>query len=276
MRTPETQPESQAAPQSDLHADSNIRSPSQLSSTQLTSASFKESLRLFAPVCRQIWFWLLLLNLVQLGSTQISTYALDQLRQSGREDLGMIASIAGIELVFTLVWSSFWVLVVSLAAQRILEPTNPIVNQKQRHLPSTINQILIEQTRVLAAILWRVPIVIPAGVQWVRLTLVPFVVIFDPQYDLGERDALSRSRELSLKHFWLLNLYLLVAAILPWIVDSATQGESQWIWENPVHVLVGSMLTLLINIATGLFLFSLYRRLAHGTVHPTPAAPAAA
>lgn len=188
----------------------------------------------------------------------------------------MIASIAGIELVFTLVWSSFWVLVVSLAAQQILDPTNPVAQQKKRQLPNTINQILIEQTRVLAAILWRVPLIVPAGIQWVRLTFVPFVVIFDPAYDLGGKDALHQSRALSKQRFWLLNIYLLVGSIAPWMIESLVKGDSPWIWESPVAVLAGSLLTLLINVATGLFLFSLYRRLADGAVPLNPTAPAVA
>jgi hypothetical protein len=110
----------------------------------------------------------------------------------------------------------------------------------------------------------------------VRLTFVPFVVIFDPAYDLGKEDALHQSRALSEKRFWLLNIYLLVGSITPWIVESFVKGDSPWIWDSPVMVLAGSLLTLLINVATGLFLFSLYRRLADGAVYPTPAAPAAA
>jgi hypothetical protein len=114
----------------------------ELSSWKLTRVSLGETFRLYPHVVRKIWLWLLFLNGVQLAATQASSYALDALRISGREDLGMIASIAGIELVFTLVWSSFWVLVVSLAAQQILDPTNPVSQQKKRQLPSTINQIL--------------------------------------------------------------------------------------------------------------------------------------
>ena len=91
------------------------------------------------------------------------------MRASGREDIGIIAAIAGIDMIFNLVWSAFWVLVLSLAAAHLLAPAerDRIARALQPAFDSE-TKFLIEQTRVLASILWRVPLVIWPLIQWVR------------------------------------------------------------------------------------------------------------
>ena len=224
--------------------------------------AFKETSKLYPKVAMKIWGWLLFLHLLQLGATQVTTYAAEAMRASGREDIGIIAAIAGIDMIFNLVWSAFWVLVLSLAAAHLLAPEERDRLREPYNLPSTVNRILIEQTRVLGSILWRVPLVIWPVIQWVRLTLVPFIVIFDRCYEAGKVDAISRSKDLSHRHFWMLSSYLAVSAMLPWISDSLTQSDKLYFWQNPFLVLAGSVPTLLINIATGIFLFSIYRQLS--------------
>ena len=242
-----------------------------ISSWRLTGECLKQTFTLYPQVVKSAWGWLIALHVIQVIASQMSSYSADNLRASGREDLGLIVAIAGIDMVFTLIWSAFWVLTLSLAAHQELAPQSAL--QRPKNLLETINQILVEQTRTLAAILWRAPLIVPAGIQWVRLTFVPFIVIFDPDYDGGRRDALKGSQDLSQSRFWLLNLYLLAAGALPWMAESVTQGEKEWLWENPVKVGLTSILTLLINIATGLFLFSLYRRLASMTAESGNEAP---
>ena len=245
-------------PTRNLVSDDEASRLEKTSSWQLTKLAWREMSSLLVPVIKKTFGWLIALQAVQVIATQLSSDAMDSVRLSGREDLTGIALIAVSELVFTLVWSALWIVVIALAASRIQQTLKPAPIR----IASTLNQILIEQTRVLAAVIWRIPLIVPALNQWVRLILVPFIVLFDPDYEAGERDALNQSRALSYRRFWLLSLYLTVASASTWVVDSLINADGGGLWESPSLTGAAAVVNALVSVGSALFLYALYRNLA--------------
>lgn len=201
------------------------------------------------------------LHLVQAGASQFLAYCMEYLRNSGREDLLFIAMIAALELVFTLLWSAAWMLAIAQKAESELvrRPAPKFFVSMIRYF----NQLVIEQIRAMAAVLWRVPLLIfPALVQYIRLSFVPFVVVFSEAYDRGDEDALHQSRRLSRGHFWLLAVTIAVSFGLPWFLEEVLRGEQgPWIWENPLGVSMAWVATFFVSVVFSVFLFALFRTL---------------
>ena len=229
-----------------------------VSSTRVLFFAVKTASRLFVPVFLTGGFWLVSLHALEFVAGQSFGYATEYLHRTGREDIAFIAILAIVELCFTLVWSAAWVLAVSEFADAIDtgRPANTAAS-----LARHFNQVLIELVRSLASVLWRTPLlIVPAFEQYVRLAFIPFVVLFDPAYAKGKIDALKTSRALSARRFLLLAFVLALSLVIPWFAESLAQSDKgQWIWENPVGVLIGWLLTLLINTSTTLFLFGVFR-----------------
>lgn len=202
------------------------------------------------------------LHLIEAGTGQFFTYATEYLRDTGREDILFIATIALLEMVVTMLWSAAWLIaiagpVASLWRGEIqLAPSHRYARAFIQHF----NQILIEQVRALAAVLWRVPLLlIPASNEYIRLSFVPLVVVFDSAYSEGGVDALQESRRLAKGNFWKLSFVVLLAVLAPWMVQSLAQSEgSELIWENPIGVSIGWLATFFVNLFATVYLCAFY------------------
>lgn len=215
--------------------------------------ALKETVRSIARVPTMTWLPLLVLHLADVGTHQYFTYASELIRSRGREDLLLIAATASLEVLFNLIWTALWLITVVDAIGTAPEPV-----RITRHL----NPLLIEQIRALASVFWRLPLlIVPAIARYVRLSLVPFVVLCDPRYAQGGIDALENSRGLSRGHFFLLTLALSTNAIVPEVVRRLAQGDrSELFWLNPWGVGLGAALTFPLNIVTTVFMCGLYRQ----------------
>ncbi len=233
---------------------------------------FLEAIRLVLPtsahIWREAWFILVGLHVLQALATQFFAYATDQIYAFGREDILLIALFAAFELFLTFLWSALWTLVICSA---ILTPHE----WESAPLRSRFNQLMVEQVRSLAAVIWRLPLlIVPALVEYVRLAFVPFVVTLDRAYLRGDADALQASRELSRGHFWLLTMTLVVSAILVWMAeDLALAGGSHSFIANPFGVSLGWILTLFINLVCTAFLLELFRGLFRNVPKIEPSTP---
>jgi hypothetical protein len=106
-------------------------------------------------------------------------------------------------------------------------------------------------------------------IEYVRLALVPFVVIFDEDYGKGRIDALQASRKLVKGKFLLLAFAMMFFMALPWGVEKWIQGEAgPWIWENPVRVSAGIAASLVINVLASVFMYAVYRGLSQPALLP--------
>jgi hypothetical protein len=232
-----------------------------LSAFKLTWLSVKDTAQFCGGVIARAWLALLVLHFISEVSDEVFTAASDRVLGSGKEDLAMIALVVFAQLIFSLLWSAVWTLILAVSAidtleKRIPRPFTEICSHY-------LNPVLIESTRSLASIVFRVPLLIlPAAIEYIRLLFVPYVVVFDSAYNLGKVDALESSRRLT-KGRWILLVAVLVVSLgLPEFVHSFTQSEiSPWFWDNPLSFAITAGLTLFINVFAGLFLFALFRRI---------------
>ncbi len=100
--------------------------------------------------------------------------------------------------------------------------------------------LLIESLRSLAATLWRVPLLIlPALWEFIRLTPVPYVVMFDKSYRRGEIDVLKASRAFFARHrLFVLGLLLLMMLNAVVIEFFEPKMDLAPIWETPFDFLL--------------------------------------
>ncbi len=220
---------------------------------------------IYAPLLARGASRLIPLHLIEVGSGQVFSYASEYIQLSGRENLALIAAIALMELTISMLWSAAWILAIADLADSIwrgrIRPSD-----YQASLSQHFNQILIEQVRALAAVLWRVPLLIlPALGEYIRLVFVPLVVILNGSYERGETDALQESRALCRGRFWMLTLFIGTSLFAPWLMQSFLHGDSgEMIWENPIGVGFGWLVTLFFNVFTSAFLWAIFR-----TLYPT-------
>jgi hypothetical protein len=181
---------------------------------------------------------------VAFGTTsRIIEDSLNKLGLSSAAESAEFQSLA-IAAVVTLIWTLF-----SSSAQLTCLairtfPSSPSFH-KQSAL-SVINLIAIENTRSLAACIYRIPLlVIPAVVEWFRLLPVPYIVLLDPDYSLGKIDALKASRQ-----FFSSNKLFVFALTIPLIIGFAAELlisdspiDSLAVWEAPFQH-IGSISTV--------------------------------
>jgi hypothetical protein len=224
--------------------------------------ALRPTIEIYKSVLQSALAPLLVLEFVEFASAQFFSYATNYVRQMGREDVALIACIAVLEMLVTMIWSAAWLIAVAKIAEgiwqkRVLLPT--FKSSMIQHF----NQTLIEQVRALAAVIWRIPLlIIPALNEYIRLYFVPLIVILHPDYDKGAVDALEESRRLSRGHFWGLNTLITLIFLGPWLAQSLAQADgSEFIWENPLGVSIGYIVTFFINVFTTIYLCSYFREI---------------
>lgn len=241
-----------------------------LPSYRLLFTALKETSCSYFPVLKQAWLPILFLHLSSAALSQYFEYSAYILRIRGREDILLISLTAALELITTTLFSTLWILLIATAA-RSLHPHTPTEHEEPQPSPPFfrlvtrhLNQLLIEQLRGVAAVIWRIPLLIlPALFEFVRLLLIPFVVIFDRRYSEGKIDALQTSRELARGRWLLLALTLLVHALASHFIEELIFGpRSQWAWESPTSFALTTLLTLFIEVFSALFFFAIYRQIS--------------
>jgi len=242
----------------------------QTSSIRLLWASARLTSEIYAPLLARGTSRLIPLHLLEVGTGQFFLYATEYIQMTGRENLLMIAALAMLELTISMLWSAAWILAITDVADSIwrgrLRPVS-----FQSSLAHHYHQLLIEQVRALAAVLWRIPLLIlPAFGEYIRLVFVPLVVILNGSYEQGETDALQESRALCRGRFWMLTIFMSVSLGTPWFLQSMIHGDSgELLWENPIGVTFSSLMTLFINIFSSAFLWAVFRNL-YPILKPTP------
>jgi hypothetical protein len=115
---------------------------------------------------------------------------------------------------------------------------------------------LIEVLRAWGkSFLWSFLLIIPGLIRFAQYFFVPFVVCFDPAYQRGEVDALTRSQEISRgRTLWLIALLFLFDAALPLILSLFEEWSV--IWQTPIPALGLCFLEMLINFC---FIWILWR-----------------
>jgi hypothetical protein len=200
-----------------------------LSTMSLVKDSTVDTFRWFFPAFKQAWAFLLCLHFIDAIAGDYFSYASEYLGSGLHEETALLAAMVALDILFALLWSSFWTLVLASATEASARNT--------KHDPwgsligKNLNHLLIETVRSFSAILFRAPLLIlPALYEYVRLSFVPLVVIFDPSYQAGQTDALDKSRKLVSQHRFLMFLLVLASIALPKIIESSLQSSGDEVW----------------------------------------------
>ena len=196
--------------------------------------------------------WILAWAVLDLTVQESVGRALSRVQSHASEMLLWLAALAALQMVAELMLSAVWMFGVVRNFQ--VGPASP-------QAPRTINQLLIENIRALAAILYRVPLFIfPALAEFVRLAFVSYTVIFDPEYWHGRVDALKRSRELTRGNFWVLGLALSFTGpgwtFIKWLIFS----DDMNLFENPLLTIFAECLGVAVNLLVSYWIYTIYQK----------------
>lgn len=206
-------------------------------------SSLKNSLQKSLP-------WILTWVCLDLFIQESVGRALSRVQSHASEMLPWLAALAAAQMMAELILSSIWMVGVVRNFQIGPPPLRAL---------SALNQLLIENVRALAAILYRIPLFfIPALTEFVRLAYVSYTVIFDPEYWNGRVDAIRRSRELTRGQFWVLGVALSFTGpgwtFIKWLVF----GDAINLFENPLTTLTAEILGVVVNFFISFWIYNLY------------------
>ena len=141
-----------------------------------------------------------------------------------------------LSLVSAMVWPALiGIVVVSLATQ------NKNLLSKQN-----FNQVMIEMTRAYgSSLLWGLLFILPGFHRYFQYLGVPFVVLLDPDYSVGKKDALMASRRLTNKYWKKIFGFSIVAYLICPLFFYLFFSDGQLIWKTPVS---GSLYVVLQGI----------------------------
>ncbi|MCB0406844.1 MAG: hypothetical protein KDD34_01495 [Bdellovibrionales bacterium] len=170
----------------------------------------------------------------------------------GNETLTLIATLGDFAIDL---FMSIYVLILAPLTVLDLEARRPF-RSVWAWSHQTLWPLTIEGLRVLTfTLLWSLALIIPGLYKMVRYSFVPFVVMFDPQYE--NEDALERSHKLTVGVFWVILLVMIASQILSLLLllpNELFTGMAQ-------HVVrfFTTLLTLVFSIYTLLVSFNIYR-----------------
>ena len=236
----------------------------------------------YLPVMRAAGILLATLALLQMLSDQYLDFLTSRLQNSAAERVFPIIMAALLQLLNVLLWNTLWMIALIPTLIRLTTasserdgasfstsagdpvdstPSQPAIATFISNTGLFFNQLLIEQVRVFAALIIRLPLLlIPTVFEYVRLAFVPLVVLTDPEYQAGHRDALTQSRHLSRGHWLVIAIWLVGTVALPFGIRQLLEGErGPWVWENPWRVSLEGILIFFLDTAIGITFFAFYR-----------------
>lgn len=121
-----------------------------------------------------------------------------------------------------------------------------------------------------SASLWMYVFIVPGLLRWIQYSLLPFVVFFNPEYQKGDREALSFSRQLiKQKAFGFYMLWIWFNLLIP-ILFSAFTGNWESFRQTPIIATLLSFAESLVFWVWMLILWDIYeKRLGDSTPKPS-------
>lgn len=238
-----------------------------------------DALMLLGPVAKKGAPALLGLFFLHLLISQYDGLAATVIRERGREDVSLIAMTAMITVILQALWSAAMVLVTSLVAATVADSRMASGDASEHSALSSgfelgelflerYPRLVIEGLRAMAAVIFRLPLLIlPAMIEWVRLSLVQYVVILNPAYTRGEVDALMESRRLTQGRFWFLSSVYSVGPTFLLILYAFSGGESELlIWKKPIATLLIEAARFAIEFYAALLLYLTFQEITTGPI----------
>ncbi len=130
-----------------------------------------------------------------------------------------------------------------------------------------LNQSCIEVVRAWGKVLgWSLFLIIPGFIKYLQYLLVPFVVIIDPKYQSGEKDALTASATIFKKH-WLSLLLAVLGFQVVWSYISVDLFDAyRMILTTPVQAIFVSALEAMIFL---LYILVIFKRIQKSQIEVT-------
>ncbi len=121
-----------------------------------------------------------------------------------------------------------------------------------------IHALTAESLRALGlTMLWSLALILPGFFKYVRYTFMPYVVVADPVYQRGERDALAYSNDL-IKGFTG-QVLLLILVFMGTEFTRDYMRDQYPLMQSPVIAIMAGLLFFAFNIYANILLFRLYQ-----------------
>lgn len=226
---------------------------------ELFTSTFQTAIRYFPATFRRTLMFILVL----LGTSIFFNQYFGLLLNFGRQQ-----STNLIDTLFPQIGLICWGLIEGLLLSLIIPVRMEETLQNNKSIASglTFKELLkryglpltAESLRVLASvILWSLLLIIPGIFKQIRYFFVPFVVLFDSEYQASRRDALNRSNEL-VRGITLPFVALVIVYVLIFIfIGKFLQANS--IFERPILVIGISGLSMALSVFSNCWLYALYK-----------------
>lgn len=242
-----------------------------ISTSSLLKKATRQSSQLWVPLFLQSFIPLILLAVMDFLSDQMVEQLTSILKSHPHEELVITPVITLIQMTLYLFTSSVWLIVITRTLRSLhhieppsaLEVSSDRLPQKQLEMPSfliELNQLLIEQVRVFAAIIWRLPLLlVPAAIEFVRLCFVPMIVLIDGDYQKRRVDPLIESRKLSRGHWTILSLLFCLFEFSESFAGELILHEApNPMLNHPLASSISILVTMGLKLFASLFFISLF------------------
>lgn len=218
--------------------------------------ALKDSRKLFIPVMKSD---LVLLSLLFLGCEIMQHYFLILIQVTKETQSFNLFAIIGQITTSLFEFVALTMLVPLRVMGRehpnlLLSDNETFISFTQRHVTS----LTAESIRSLAAvIIWSLLFIIPGIFKYIRYSFVPYVVVADPEYQKGTRDALEYSNELVKGYTF--QIFILFAILLAQEAARSWAREHYPIMHQPLSALLAGGFFFMLNIFANILLFRLYQ-----------------
>lgn len=123
-----------------------------------------------------------------------------------------------------------------------------------------LNLLGIESVRATASVIrWSTLLIFPGIIKYLKLHMVPFVVLFQDEYESGEVDALDSSSQILRGSLLTLLFSLISFSLLPQVF-SAVFGltNSALLTDQPLQYLLSKLITWMLELLLASFLYFFY------------------
>ncbi len=205
---------------------------------------------------RFAWPWLAVLSALSLLADQGLMTAAKVPDGEREPSVMLLTTMLTIYLTVYLLGSALLSLVAAQGVQRALNrPVAGVWEMISTHM----KPLTIETLRAFCwCLIFSLLLIVPGVVRYIRYVFVPYVVLFDREYQLGEVDALDRSMKLSQREGWM--IFFLLA--IPFAVSIGFQVLGQamhWtLFTAPIPSIVLQVVLQILNLVTAAVLFNLY------------------
>lgn len=214
----------------------------------------KNSLGLFKPVVKNS---ILVLSISFIGGEFLQHYYTQILaltKAAGSINIFAVVNQALVSLLEFVILTMLVPLRVMEHQSNKNEPPASFWAFAKKHTPA----LTLESIRALAVtLLWSLLLILPGVFKYVRLFFVPYVVVADPEYQSGNRDALEYSNKL-IKGIGL-PLFLLILALFGIDLLRSSVRESFPLFTNPIPAGGLALGFFIFNIYINILLFRLYQ-----------------